>query len=223
VSKVVQSFASDLFQMTNDAEMDMTNIENALNSLKSSFSESTAPSAEQGQLWYDTNKALLRHRGATSNWKGVIAFEDDANYLNITKIWVYANNAEEGFSEDTDCEDSVLGLKGGSQAYSTVGGDGTPKGAWAISGINTEFSHTHTGPNHLHSVGAGLNTGTYGAVGPGQVGAGQGSSSGSLTHGHTTLYAGTGATGGGSAHTHSQNGNWRPQAAVGIMIYPKII
>jgi hypothetical protein len=87
---MVQSFAGDLFAMTNDAEVDMGNIENALNSLKSSFSGTTAPSAEQGQLWYDTNRALLRHRGATSNWRGVIAGSEDF------KVWVYADATEEG-------------------------------------------------------------------------------------------------------------------------------
>ena len=127
---MVQSFAGDLFAMTNDAETDLQNIENAINTLKSSFSGSTAPSAEQGQLWYDTNRALLRHRGAASNWRGVIAFKDDASYLNITKIWVYANAVEEGFSEDTDCADCVISIKGGSQAYSATGGDGTPRGTW---------------------------------------------------------------------------------------------
>ncbi len=214
---MVQSFASDLFAMTNDAEIDLTNIENAINTLKSSFSATTAPSAEQGQLWYDTNRALLRHRGAASNWRGVIAGSS------AFKIWVYANEAEEGFTEDATLFDSVLSLKGGDQAYDVVGGDGVKRGGWPITGINTEGVHTHTGPSHAHVVNVNPNLGTdFRAVDDFGSGDGRFLDRGGY-HVHALDNNGSGNTGAGVAHTHSQNGNWRPQAAVGIMVYPATI
>jgi hypothetical protein len=236
VSKVVQSFASDLFQMTNDAEVDMGNIENALNSLKSSFSGTTAPSAEQGQLWYDTNRALLRHRGAVSNWRGVIAGSG------AFKIWVYANATEEGFTEDTDCADCVIAVKGGSQAYNVTGGDGNPKGVWAITGL-TKDAHTHSTPVHIHTMDKDSMLETRakcdsslavvllidqgpdatGLLSSNRTGAPATSNNQVWSVKKTTVSGGSGTSGGQSTPGVTSAGTWRPQAAVGIMVYPALV
>ncbi len=218
---MVQSFASDLFAMTNDAEVDMGNVENAINSLKSSFSGSTAPPAEQGQLWYDTNRALLRHRGAVSNWRGVIAGSV------AFKIWVYANATEEGFTEDALLFDCVLSLKGGAQAYNVDGGDGIKRGTWTQPShtlLDAEIpKHTHPIPSggpHEHEVyvGGGGSGGIALLKGPADdevwTVAYTKSDGG---HTHTTSEQ---ATGDGS---HQHGTTYRPQAAVGIMIYPAAI
>jgi hypothetical protein len=207
--------------MTNDAEVDMGNIENALNSLKSSFSGTTAPSAEQGQLWYDTNRALLRHRGATSNWRGVIAGSEDF------KVWVYADATEEGYDEDISCADCVIALKGGSQAYNATGGDGTPRSTWLQPShtlLDAEIpKHTHVIPSggaHEHSLHTGV-------AGSGTTALIQGDTDNDTwnvnftqsdaPHVHTTNEQATGD----GAHNHGTS--WRPRGAVGIMVYPKAV
>jgi hypothetical protein len=158
----------------------------------------------------------------------VIAFKDDSDYLNITKIWVYANSvgpgAEEGFTEDTDCADCVIGLKGGSFAYSVTGGDGVKRGQWAISGItipdHSPHEHELEDAGVVTAQGAGsaaIIKDTFYTVGVLRTYVSGGSSAqiaGYTTDGPLSTMA---------HDTGTNNGQWRPQAAVGIMIFPAII
>lgn len=232
----MQNFASNLFEMTNDAENDMTVIENALYSVKSSFSGPSAPSAEQGQLWYDTTRSLLRHRGATNNWRGVIA--GSASF----KIWVYANAAEEGFDEDVTHGDRVIALRGGSAAYSAWG----DQSGWQITNLSSGYesshyhSHTHLwfkfiggnnddkiydasgNPISPSSVPRDASYGKYSVHGDGSYPDNGGYDMASFGADRGTDIDSTPAT---TAHNHTvtHTPGWRPQAAVGIMVYPKAV
>lgn len=213
----MQNFATNLFEMTNDSEQDMLAIENALYSVRSSFSGPLAPSAEPGQLWYDTTGSLLRHRGASGQWRGIIAFRDQTE-ANITRMWVYASAQEEGFTEDTANGDRVLALRGGYQDYSVWG----KRGQWNLDDITipNHSSHSHT----LQNVGSPSTAGTYGGYGVAKdTIVGQNLITRSGTVGSSLYTAGYTTDGPDPTITHSTGsslGTWRPQAAVGIMIYP---
>jgi hypothetical protein len=166
----------------------------------------------------------------------VIAFQDDADYLNITKIWVYSDAAEEGYTEDEDCADCVIAVKGGSQAYNATGGDSNPKGNWTINTltIDPEDAHVHSMQGHIQTLASSNMSSLAGFpsyIGAIQVGGiwylGSVSENGGTSISRRTqIKLDTGGPSPGStgatSHTHGATwGNsWRPQAAVGVMIFP---
>jgi hypothetical protein len=191
---------------------------------------------------------LLRYRGTTTQWRGVIAF-DDQTEADITRIWVYASAAEEGFTEDTNCADSVLALEGGAQAYNAQGGGGSPVGQWTINDIVSHASHIHTMGTHLHQV-FDISTGSssdklYNASGVltsianadryftwaenyySIIGT-SGQNDPDFLRGisfdfYTSLVDPGDTLGPSTTLSHSTSATWRPKAALGIMVYPKKI
>ena len=179
------------------------------------------------------------------NGKGELFIKDeDGNVLQLTssgtaepfpagtKMYFYQDTAPLGWVYVSAVTDGVLAVKGGSQAYNVDGGTGA--GSWTISGLSgshthTGPSHTHTGPSHTHSVtiphsgwstsidfGAAADLGS--PVSTGEVGRVYADRALTTVAGGTgnTGAGGTGNTGGASAHP-SQNGTWRPAAAIGII------
>lgn len=143
------------------------------------------------------------------------------------KIWIYANVAPSGWNIVASTTDALLACKGGANAYNTTGGQQI--GTW------TQPNHTHTGPSHAHTTPAhtlsisempahthtvprGTNSGSFidqfvGAYTAGGT-AGSGSTGGGSAHNHgNTGAAGTGATGGGATAI-----TYRPLANLGIII-----
>ena len=114
------------------------------------------------------------------------------------KIYLYENAAPTGWTT-VAVTDSVLAVKGGSQAYNVTGGQAA--GSWS------QPDHTLTTaelPSHAHSVPVGaFHTGSpnYGKAGWGNL--------------TTPGTVDTAASGSGSAHSHGTT--YRPLACVGII------
>lgn len=68
-----------------------------------------------------------------------------------TKCWFFQDTAPIGWSIVSGCEDALLAVKGGSNAYNVAGGSKL-KGSWTPAG------HTHTGPSHAHGLGSHVHT-----------------------------------------------------------------
>lgn len=233
---MAQDWVSDLYEQSYDGDTTMQNIEKMFATLKSLFSGGSAPSNPvAGMPWFDTTKTLLKHRNNANNaWRGIMA--GSASF----KIWVYRNAIEDGWAIDATITDRVIAIKGGSQAYNVAGG--TLAGSWIFSGITTanESSHTHPGPNHNHQWYNFINASTDQSFNSG--GGGQSINGGSTnkasdyfikveynqdptnTPGDAYTSNASGTTGAGSAHNHgvNHNGNDRPAAAVGVMMYPDV-
>jgi len=116
------------------------------------------------------------------------------------KVWIYQNVAWTGWTIEA-VTDSVLAVKGGSQAYNVTGGQ--TAGSW------TQPDHTLTEaelPAHVHP---------FGMVDGGSGGAGRPEDgSGNVTDTCTDSQYGT--IGSGDAHSHGTT--YRPLGAIGVII-----
>ncbi|MEG6552406.1 hypothetical protein V6C53_19420 [Desulfocurvibacter africanus] len=214
---MAQNYTIDMFAPGNQVQIDMQNIENNLECLRSMFSGLTTPAnAITGQAWYDLNKSVLKQHNGTS-WIGLM--HGDA----AQKMWVYRNAAMAGWVVDAAVSDKVLAIKGGAQAYNVNGGG--MAGTWSISGVSVG-AHTHpitADGAHTHGAGSAAGSGGAGFVrttthqegdshdGYYWVYAYRTDSPGAFhSHGGATQAATPGAT---------QSGTWRPAAAVGSLQY----
>ena len=223
------AYVANVYQGDHVVATDLQNIENNFEYLRTNFKGGGAPSDPggglEGTIWWDSSNKLPKIR-SDSGWRGI--FSGSSSF----KIWAYLDTAEDGWARDSSMADQVLALKGGS-VYTT--GATYDKGSWTISGISTESEHTHTAPNHNHQIynwtninnikvynSAGAEIGVTASAGS-QLGiVGTVSANGSLIN--VDMYSAkvAGTTSAGSAHTHTQDGNWRIKASVGIMVYPDI-
>lgn len=116
-----------------------------------------------------------------------------------TKLWFYQDTAPTGWTIDASVADSVIAVKGGTQAYNVSGGN--LAGTWQQAGhtltINEIPSHSHVLNMHNEWSVRQNNKGPY--LRPGKDGS-------PIT---------SDAIGGGQAHNHGNT--WRPYAAVGII------
>ena len=144
----------------------------------------------------DAVEALEAKVGITSS--GVSSsFDYKVNNFFATgrKIYLYEDTAPTGWSV-VAVTDRVLAVKGGSAAYNVAGGN--QAGTW------TQPDHTLTSdeiPSHTHTQANSVQLGFAGGGTVAVVGA--------------ALSDTSGATGGGSAHSHGNT--YRPYAAVGII------
>lgn len=129
-------------------------------------------------------------------------------------IYLYENDAPTGWTI-ASVTDSLLAVKGGSNDYNINGGN--TGGSWTAVGSHYHATRNHTLsvsqiPSHRHWVA--YNSNTY----PGNQGLNWKQPSGK----YGPRYSGY--TGGGGAHNHGNtyeaegDPNWRPYAAVGIII-----
>ena len=150
------------------------------------------------------------------------------------KVYLYENTAPTGWSI-VAVTDSVLSVKGGSNAYNANGG--TQAGTWTQPNhTHTGPSHTHTGPSHNHqwynyilnynpqtfnSGGTGIEwvgpitgtfTGPYMVSASGDVGPNADAYTNNAGTGATGA-GGTGATGNGATEA-----TYRPYACIGIIV-----
>ena len=106
-----------------------------------------------------------------------------------TKMYFYQDTAPSQWTIDTGPADSLLAVKGGSQAYNSTGGQ--VLGSWTpTTHVHTGPSHTHTGPSHTHTGPSHTHTGP------------------SHTHtggSHTLITSEV------PAHTHTMNGRYNSQ------------
>ncbi len=233
-----QVWDDNTYALTDVGTTNLQAIENNFAALKTSFSGAGAPASAAGQLFFDTTKKLLKVRDqANGAWLGIMA--GDATY----KMWVYVNAAGDGWVVDSGVTDTILAIKGGSDAYNVSGG--------AAGGTWTQPNHTHTGPSHTHGVtgigshnhkwynseGSSSDDKTWNSSGAAVVFDSQGHSSdvdylklengqnngpedawtSNATSSGTTDAGGTAATGNGATAA-----TWRPSASIGTLQYMDI-
>lgn len=134
----MDDFTSNVYVFDEDIITCLNQIENNLNSLKSSFSGTSSPTPDiattnRMMFWGDETNYMLRffHTNASTgaeDWPGIM-FGDETY-----KIWVFRNDAMDGWvvsDTETDC---LLSIEGGS-VYTTRG---NIQGSWAIAD-----SHNH--------------------------------------------------------------------------------
>ena len=192
-----QTFTDDLYEQSYVADTTLTNMENNMAALKSSFSGGAAPSNPVAFMpWGDTtsgHEILKRRNDANDAWLAILC--GDASQ----KMWIYRNDTCEGWVIDSAVTDRVIALKGGTDEYNINGGNTS---AW------TNWGHALTAaelPAHTHGIGV---YGISGASGY-QVGA---TATTSLVDTETSE-----STGSDNAHEHG-----RPGAAVGTLQYPDL-
>jgi len=124
------------------------------------------------------------------------------------KVYLYENTAPTGWSI-VAVTDSVLAVKGGTNAYNVNGGNAG--GTWTISGI--------TGGSHALSI-AELAAHTHSTL-AGATGNPAGNYASLTTAVYNYGINVSESTGSGAAHSHGASthaGTWRPAAAVGIIV-----
>jgi len=135
---------------------------------------------------------------------------DSRFFASTTKVWFYQNVAPTGWTIDVTAADSVLAVKGGSNAYNINGGN--QAGTW------TQPSHIHATADHTLTIPEmPAHTHPERGQGAGQYGGG--------LYAYDTPYytVNTGSTGGGQPHNHGDTtsnataNTWRPLANVGII------
>ena len=101
------------------------------------------------ELALDTSGKVLTSNGAAS----APTFETPASgFASGTKMYFYQDTAPTDWTIDAAVADTLLAVKGGSNAYNTTGG--TQAGSWTPSThIHTMPSHIHTMPSHSHTMG----------------------------------------------------------------------
>jgi hypothetical protein len=208
-----QDWSSDTYEPTNTFSIDLQHIEDNFATLKSNWSGLAQPSDRQaGQFWFDTSNKILKIRSFTNfSWLG-------AMYGNTSfKIWMYWNSAPDGWAQDASITDRVLAFK----KTSTGGEIG---GGWYISGnsLNTTgSSHNHQLYDHPSS-----SWNTDGSTPKAWIKIAGGSDRKTVQHtGSGNLFTVTEDLWTEiTTHSHSiaGDGDWRPAAAVGIMVYPNI-
>jgi hypothetical protein len=222
-----QNFQDDCFNYSGHTVIsDMQQMENNFAALKSMFSGASAPpDLVAGMLWFHTTNKIPKIRNnANDAWLGVM--QGDASH----KLWVYRNTAPDGWAVDSGVTDSVLALKGGSQAYNANGG--TTGGTWtqpdcALSEAQIP-AHTHGARTPTITVEAKLASSSSGTINVSKVQIIT-DSDGDQSQTWVSTYIQVTAT--QAAHTHDSVGSgaahnhgtaYRPAAALGTMQYMNI-
>ena len=106
-----------------------------------------------------TNASDLSDYETANNARVAIVESDLAGTTNAgtvpaasgTKMYFYQDAVPSTWTIDVGPADSLLGIKGGAQAFNAAGG--TVVGTW------TPTTHTHTGPSHVHTMNTHTHTG----------------------------------------------------------------
>jgi len=130
-----------------------------------------------------------------------------------TKCFFLQDTAPAGWTIETGCDDALLAVKGGSDAYNVAGGSKL-KGTWTQDNhVHTGPSHVHTGPSHTHTTGdvtltaaqSGLPDHRHYGV---QIRAGDAGGSGmSYAQAGSTGYVEGGSRNASQAHNHGATGS----------------
>lgn len=201
-----QTWTANCYQEDHVADTDLTNMEVNFATLRSTFSGTGAPAnAEAGLLYFNTTNNLLMVRNAANSAYYGVMHGDTSQ-----KIWVYRNAVMPGWGLDNSVTDRVLALKGGSGYYAT---GGTVNGLW---------HHIHNTPTHAHYYSSNAHThtgvdapqyqGTFGDPAMDKDG-----NSGRFAS--TEVVTGT-TNASGTLTTNTTNTDWRPAAAIGVLMYP---
>jgi hypothetical protein len=213
---MAQDWTIFIFDEDDEAIVDLQGFEDNFATLKGNFSGSSAPSSPSpvpGQLWFDTTDKLLKVRNAADNgWQGIMY--GSAN----RKIWVYLHSAPDGWTYDSGVTDTTVAVEGGS-TYTTAG---TEQGNWTMSGMGSN-ANTHNHQWYLYQSLMGWSWTDAGAAIAMNV----------SVHAGGMIVSSKGDPYGISSscwtkddsHSHSSISyvsTFRPAAAVGILVYPKL-
>lgn len=132
-----------------------------------------------------------------------------------TKLWFYQDTAPTGWTIDSSVADSVIAVKGGTQAYNVSGGNlaGTWQQAGHALSVNEIPSHSHAPEFESGWQGPFYNKVHESRAGDGNLWSLGGGNGGSSKHVWGTWRISS--VGGGQTHNHGNT--WRPYAAVGII------
>jgi len=214
---MAQNYTINCITPTGTVKTELQSMENNFECLRSMFSGSTSislPTNVAGMPWFDTTTKGLRIRNnANSAWMGVFLAELS------TKVWMYSNTEEDGWSIDTAVGDRLLALKTitGGLDYDIDGGN--ESGTWTMPGCTLSISqipaHTHgEAGEHIHGVSV-YASNTYTAYAA--------YSKGTNTHTQSVLMNSGVHThdSDGLSQSHNHGNNWRPYAAVGTRQHMK--
>lgn len=212
---MAQNYTINCITPTGSGKVELQGMENNFECLRSMMSGSTTPTdSTAGVVWFNTSTKGLRIRNNDNDaWMGVFLAELS------TKVWMYSNTEEDGWSIDLSADDRLLALK------TTVGGldydvdGGNESGTWTGSGCQLSLSqipaHTHgAAVAHTHMVNVYANNANIAEAAY---------SMGTNTH-NQQLLAPAGAhthDSAGLSQSHNHGNLWRPAAAVGTRQYMK--
>ena len=119
-----QGFINNCFDRGHIGESDLEAMEINFAALKTMFSGASSPSSPVAFMpWGDTTNKVLRMRDA-SNASWISIFHGTAAY----KMWVYRNDAMDGYVIDSAVADKLVAFKGG-DTYTTGGAEA---GTWTV-------------------------------------------------------------------------------------------
>lgn len=200
-----QIWTSDVYALDHEGDIDLTNMEDMFNTLRTMFSGTSAPAfvgagLDVGMPWFDTGSGPLNDEDVLriydgALWRGIM---HGSVGTDVMKIWVYSNTALDGWTIDAATPtDKVLALRGGN--YGASGGVlSTSPASW------TQPSHVLTiaeMPVHDHTY-----TRYVGLIPTGGPGVGGWKD---------TTTEDTSETGSDNSHNHGTS--YRPYAAVGTL------
>jgi hypothetical protein len=215
------AYGANTYEGGDVAAVNLQQIENNFEYLRTSFKSSSAPADPggglEGVVWWDSNKKNFKGR-SNSAWRALFSGSS------LFKIWAYLDAAEDGWTRDSNPADQVLSLKGGT-TYTT--GAQYDKGSWTITGVSVD-SHNHQW--HKYDSGKSVNQRSR---------SWQSNGSTEIVISANTNYETGGlisiVTGGAdpfvqdaslytkdNTATTTSDGTWRLKAAVGILVGPDV-
>jgi len=227
---MAQTYNDEIYSQATVVDTTMSRVENNFAAQKSSFSGTSNPS--------DAVAGMLHMRtGGTGDGLRIRNADDDAWHKILTgtaslKLWMYRNDTDEGWTIDATVTDRVLALKGGSGSYNANGG--TNAGSWTVTGFSgtaANDTHNHQWYNYTTLTASDQ---TYNASGTAvTVPAGGGkAAAGCATISRSVVTTANAADTladsytAGDTHNHTvtvtNNGAYRPAAAIGTLQYPDL-
>jgi len=223
------AYVSNTYEGSHIASVDLEQIEDNFEYLRTNFKGGSAPTNPggglEGVIWRDTSKDILKVMGSVA-WQGILALQKPGD-TPLGLIWLHDNDANqaEGWGIDTTItEDRVIALKNhtaGAGTYKTgrVAAGGAGANNWVISGISVanHSAHAHSMQGHKHLVTI-LPGGDNTITGIPSYGGDYDSS----FYSDVPNITNTGNNLTTLTHTVTQDGQWRIRAQVGIVIYPNM-
>jgi len=122
------SWKDNPYGSTDIAANDLEQFNLNFDALKTNFANGSSPGAVVGMQWYDTTNKVMKMDTSDYNWVGLM------HGNSLSKVWMYRNDALNGWLIDGSVVDCVTALKGGSYAYNVNAGQIASGSTWNLSG-----------------------------------------------------------------------------------------